>query len=120
MDWGSLKGDMPKKDRKKSGGGFKDFDFSGLTSDGSDIRLEKAKARELRQSRWWKNIVAQGLCHYCGKKVPPQELTMDHMVPLALGGKTEKTNVVPCCKDCNTRKKDSLGFDWSPDQNPEE
>ena len=105
---------MARRERRKSSLNPKDFDFSGLTCDGSQTRLEKAKARELRQSRWWKNIVATGVCHYCGRKVPQEDLTMDHVVPLALGGKSEKTNIVPCCKDCNTKKKDSLGFDWSP------
>ena len=30
---------------------------------------------------------------------------MDHLVPLARGGKSSKGNVVPACKSCNTNKK---------------
>ena len=37
---------------------------------------------------------------------------MDHVVPLARGGFTEKGNVVPCCKDCNTSKRDLLPLEW--------
>jgi 5-methylcytosine-specific restriction protein A len=30
---------------------------------------------------------------------------MDHIVPIARGGKSTKGNVVPCCKKCNNEKK---------------
>ena len=39
-------------------------------------------------------------------------LTMDHVIPLARGGRSTKDNLVPCCKDCNTRKKSSLPVEW--------
>ena len=42
--------------------------------------------------------------HYCGKTVPPAELTMDHVVPVARGGRSERGNVVPCCRACNASK----------------
>lgn len=77
-----------------------------------DIRREKAKARELRASQWWKRQCARGVCRYCGRSVPARELTMDHVVPLARGGKTTKANVVPCCKACNTRKRQLLPMEW--------
>ena len=82
-------------------------------ADETEIRREKAKARELRASQWWKRKCAKGLCHYCGRQVPPGELTMDHIVPIARGGKSTRGNVVPCCKDCNTRKKDQLPMEWT-------
>ena len=37
---------------------------------------------------------------------------MDHVVPLMRGGVSDKGNVVPCCKDCNTRKRDLLPLEW--------
>lgn len=111
---------MAGRERRRSQGKRRQSDFSDLSDDGSGLRLEKAKARELRAGRWWKNMVAKGVCHYCGKKVPPEEITMDHVVPLALGGKSEKTNIVPCCKDCNTKKKDSMAFEWQNDSKPED
>ena len=69
------------------------------------IAREKAKARELRQSQWWKNKIARGICHYCGEKFKSSELTMDHVVPISRGGKSTKGNIVPCCKECNNKKK---------------
>ena len=76
------------------------------------IAREKQKARDLRRSQWWKNRLGHGRCHYCGAEVPPRELTMDHVVPVARGGRTEKGNVVPCCKDCNSRKQSLLPLEW--------
>jgi len=36
---------------------------------------------------------------------------MDHLVPLARGGKSIRANLVPVCKECNTRKKAALLFE---------
>lgn len=66
---------------------------------------EKAKARALRASQWWRNLLARGLCHYCQGTFTPEALTMDHIVPMARGGRSTKGNVVPCCKSCNMQKK---------------
>ncbi len=78
----------------------------------ADLRRERRKARELRQSQWWKRKFARGTCHYCGSRVPARELTMDHIVPIARGGKTTKGNVAPACKTCNTQKKQLLPMEW--------
>ena len=69
------------------------------------VAREKLKARKLKNSQWWRNEIARGICHYCGRKFPPKELTMDHVTPLARGGKSTKGNVVPCCMECNSKKK---------------
>ena len=76
------------------------------------IARERDKARELRGSQWWKNRRGAGHCYYCDTSVPPRELTMDHIVPLARGGFTNKGNTVPCCKDCNSAKRDLLPVEW--------
>ena len=77
-----------------------------------EIKREKEKARALRKTRWWQQRLARGLCHYCGRRFPPSELTMDHVVPVVRGGKTSKGNVVPVCKECNTKKKYLLPMEW--------
>ncbi len=86
------------------------FGFDGV--DEADLRREKAKARELRRTRWWQHKIARGVCHYCGGRFTPTELTMDHLVPLARGGRSTKANLVPACKDCNNRKKVMLPLEW--------
>ncbi len=84
------------------------------------IKKEKNKARELRRTQWWRNRIAEGRCHYCGRQVDPAELTLDHIVPLARGGRSTKANCVPCCKECNTLKKTDTPVDlilsgkWKP------
>ncbi len=72
--------------------------------DPNHIKKEREKARELRQSQWWKQKIARGVCHYCEQKFDPELLTMDHIVPLGRGGFSTKGNVVVSCKDCNTKK----------------
>lgn len=81
-------------------------------ADEEHLRRERAAARELRASQWWKRRRATGICHYCGKKFPPQALTMDHVVPLVRGGRSTKGNVAPACKSCNTSKRYRLP--WEP------
>lgn len=76
------------------------------------IRRERAKARELRKTRWWQQKTASGACYYCGKIVKHSELSMDHLIPLARGGRSTKDNLVPSCKDCNNRKKSMLPIEW--------
>ncbi len=77
-----------------------------------DQKRERHRARELRQSQWWKRRLAKGICYYCGRPTPPDQLTMDHIVPIARGGKTTKGNVVACCKQCNNAKKQLLPMEW--------
>ncbi len=75
------------------------------------IRRERQRARELRSSQWWKRKRAAGICHYCGEKFPPKDLTMDHLMPIIRGGKSTKGNLVPACKKCNSEKKHRLPFE---------
>ena len=73
---------------------------------------ERQKARELRESQWWKRQLARGKCYYCAKPFSPRTLTMDHIVPLSRGGKSTKGNVVTACKACNNKKKYMLPIEW--------
>lgn len=43
-------------------------------------------------------------CRYCGAAAPDVKLTVDHVVPVALGGSDEPTNLVTACADCNSGK----------------
>jgi 5-methylcytosine-specific restriction enzyme A len=79
-----------------------------IAQDPQFLKIERNKARELRQSQWWKNQLAKGVCYYCGERFHPRELTMDHRVPIARGGKSTKSNVVPSCKACNTEKQSQI------------
>ena len=76
------------------------------------VKKERDKARQLRASQWWKRKRSSGICYYCKNNFIPRELTMDHVIPLSRGGKSQKFNLVPCCKECNTKKKQFLPFEW--------
>ena len=43
-------------------------------------------------------------CQYCGRRFPTSELTFDHVVPVAQGGRKDWENIVTCCVSCNRRK----------------
>ena len=86
------------------------FGFDGV--DEAWIKLEKARARDLRKTRWWQQKTSTGKCHYCGAVISPKELTMDHLVPLAMGGHSTRDNLVPSCKTCNNKKKSMMPLEW--------
>lgn len=86
-----------------------------VEADEATIRRERNKARELRASAWWKRRCAAGTCYYCGRQVGAKALTMDHLVPVVRGGRSNKGNLVPACKDCNNRKKHKLAFEFQGD-----
>ncbi len=83
-----------------------------IPADDAHIKREKARAREMRDSQWWKRKRSSGICYYCGKSFKPSELTMDHLVPLVRGGRSVQGNLVPACKDCNSKKKYLLPAEW--------
>ena len=81
-------------------------------SEESFLKKERDKARKLRSGQWWKRKRASGICQYCKQIFLPKELTMDHIIPLSRGGRSEKFNLAPCCKECNTKKKHLLPWEW--------
>lgn len=77
-----------------------------------DAARERRKAKEIKTSQWWKNQKGKGVCYYCKDRLHPSELTMDHIVPVIRGGKSSKSNIVPSCKACNSKKKHMLPIEW--------
>jgi 5-methylcytosine-specific restriction endonuclease McrA len=63
-----------------------------VPSDGQDLLLE----------------VFEGLCAYCAATAD----TWDHIVPVSKGGETRPSNIVPCCRSCNSSKHDSDVWEW--------
>ena len=43
-------------------------------------------------------------CQYCSETLPTSELTFDHVVPVAHGGRKDWENIVTCCVGCNRKK----------------
>ena len=79
------------------------------------LRLRKLARRESREPKFSRLAVYQRdnfCCQYCGDKKPYHELTRDHVVPRAHGGRTTWLNCVAACRGCNSRKG-SLSCDES-------
>jgi len=75
----------------------------------SVVRLKKGtrfRAHRIKFSRV--NVMLRDgfRCQYCHEKFPMRDLTYDHVVPRAQGGRTTWENIVTACRDCNERKAD--------------
>lgn len=46
-------------------------------------------------------------CRYCGATAPDVALTVDHVIPVALGGTDDPSNLVTACQPCNAGKSAS-------------
>ena len=54
------------------------------------------------EQEWRDKCAALGnVCFYCHEAKP---LTRDHMTPLSRGGTNHIENIVPACRQCNSRK----------------
>lgn len=53
---------------------------------------------------------AQPWCTYCGSPgTEDNGLTIDHVIPLAMGGTNARENLVVACYRCNRKKSDAVG-----------
>lgn len=55
-------------------------------------------------------------CRYCGAGADEHDLTVDHVIPVTLGGSTEASNLVAACRDCNAGKTSTNLDDQSVQQ----
>ncbi len=52
-------------------------------------------------------MLAHGFrCVYCGPRFRVEDLTFDHVIPKSKGGPGSFDNLVPSCRDCNSKKAD--------------
>jgi 5-methylcytosine-specific restriction endonuclease McrA len=71
------------------------------------IRLRKLEGKVKRGVKFSRiNVYTRDgfRCQYCYKKFLTRQLTYDHVVPRASGGRTTWENIVTCCKPCNAEK----------------
>jgi 5-methylcytosine-specific restriction endonuclease McrA len=48
-------------------------------------------------------------CAHCGSK---ENITQDHVIPIARGGSHSEGNLQPLCLSCNSSKKDKTMIEW--------
>lgn len=68
----------------------------------------RAKARNSAYERYDRGaIIARdsGICHLCGAVPTPADLTLDHLIPISLGGPDTAANVAVCCRFCNSKRQ---------------
>ena len=47
----------------------------------------------------------KNICVYCMKEIDPTKLTLDHVIPVAFGGRNKIDNIVPACFNCNQKRR---------------
>jgi len=60
------------------------------------------KREKNHREKLWEE--ATGHCIYCGKPVSPEEMEVDHIIPLCQGGDNSYANKVCSCPHCNAAK----------------
>lgn len=80
-----------------------------ILTGGPDGNTPKIFQRKLRyeisgavQQKVW--AVDGFKCMYCGAKMGQSLMTIDHLIPLELGGENDVTNYLTSCKKCNKDK----------------
>jgi len=57
----------------------------------------------------------EGRCPICGRKegrARKERFDRDHIIPLSMGGKTVRENIMPCCPTCNRGRGNREIFSW--------
>jgi len=55
-------------------------------------------------------------CVYCNRKMGDVQLSVDHFIPLELGGVNNETNYLSACRKCNKDKGSQHPKDWCKPQ----
>lgn len=87
--------------------GYYPYDLEDTTSCGVKIKKQNRKKFSAEQRR----IIyqkANGRCQLCGRKIEYEDMTLDHIVPLSLGGADEMDNLQCTCRVDNEFKKNIL------------
>lgn len=77
------------------------------------VRMAAAKDGVTVTQRDWDRLIQRydNKCAYCHCSLDGC-FTIDHVMPIAKGGRHTIGNLVPACKPCNSSKRDLLLFDW--------
>jgi CRISPR/Cas system Type II protein with McrA/HNH and RuvC-like nuclease domain len=79
-------------------------------------RANLLKAREKgthTHEEWLRKLKKYGnKCAYCGCDLNADNASKDHAIPLSRGGRDTITNIVPCCRFCNSAKGGRTPYEW--------
>jgi 5-methylcytosine-specific restriction endonuclease McrA len=82
---------------------FHCFDAETMTF----VKVKKERKRFTLDERKYIYDKADGYCQLCGKKLKFEDGTMDHIIPLSMGGLNDMSNLQLACSPCN-HFKDSI------------
>lgn len=75
-----------------------------------DLEEGKVRTKKRRRPEVWSQAKIlkkdDWRCHYCGRKLNPDTVTADHVIPKSKGGTNWIGNVVASCRKCNGLKDD--------------
>lgn len=54
-------------------------------------------------------------CACCNEQFTREKLTLDHIVPVSMGGTNHHTNLITMCRNCNSKKGARLLVDFITD-----
>lgn len=70
-----------------------------------DMLKRKRRPRFTKYNLYLRDLFT---CQYCSTQLPQTQLTLDHVRPISLGGKTNWENIVAACGPCNSRKGNKM------------
>jgi hypothetical protein len=82
---------------------------AALSSSNSLDKVDFMQTRALRQSI---HARERGRCFYCLRRIPSRVHCLDHVVPRAESGSNSYRNLVSCCMECNSRKRERSAGDY--------
>jgi 5-methylcytosine-specific restriction endonuclease McrA len=79
-------------------------------ADGHKRRAQLSTAGGEYTPEQWSDLKARydHRCLCCGMQEPDIELTVDHVVPISLGGSSDISNLQPLCLPCNRSKHNKI------------
>lgn len=88
-----------------------DPEYYETSSDGKTVKAihRKSQRQIASQVQWGVYRKAGFKCEFCGHARP---LTIDHYLPVDLGGTDEPSNLKAACRPCNKRKGNMSPKEW--------
>ena len=75
-------------------------------------KVKNGRKKYTKEERKMVYEKADGCCMLCGQKMLLEDMTLDHIVPLSMGGKDEMANLQAAHRECNQFKSNILPEDF--------
>ena len=83
--------------------------------DARPVRRSSLEETDFLQTRELREAIHRresGRCFYCSRRLSPKTRCLDHVVPQVRMGGNSYRNLVSCCTECNSLKKDRRAEDF--------